>query len=254
MDTQTLVDDKIHAGQRFITLLVRNNFAVKVACWVKTSEEDDWFLYVASGEVDKKGLAEAYREAYRVLEELDIPWITASQLKLVRSDDPIVADVQETQHLLTAAFPTISHRPQLGDLSTQEVYIYQDVDPEKVLLRQKFSVTYVRQENNNIWNATTRQVGFHRGVRAKGAVAYAKGAVSYTTAFYEGEKPEDQRFAIVSVLVEIDPRFDDRAFLERPDTRRMLADQARRMADELFRSKHPEAIIQPDVDHVYQQV
>jgi hypothetical protein len=243
MDTQTLVDDKIHAGQRFITLLVRNNFDVKVACWVKASEEDDWFLYVASGEVDKKGLAEAYREAYRVLEELDIPWITASQLKLVRSDDPLVADVQETQHLLTTAFPTISHRPQLGDMSTQEVYIYKDIDPEKVLLRQEFSVTYVRQQNTNIWNATTREGGFHRGVRAKGAV-------SYTTASYEGEKPEDQRFAIVSVLVEIDPRFDERAFLERPDTRRMLADQARRMADELFRSKHPEAIIQQDVDHV----
>jgi len=243
MDTQTLVDDKIHDGQRFITLLVQKKFEVVVACWVKTSEEDDWFLYVASGEVDKKGLAEAYREAYRALEVLDTPWITASQLKLVRSDDPIVADVKETQHLLTAAFPTISHRPQLGDLSTQEVYIYPHLEPDKVLLRQVFSITYVRQENTNIWNATTRPGGFHRGVRAKGAV-------SYTTASYEGEKPEEQRFAIVSVLVEIDPKFDERAFLERPDTRSMLADQARRMADELFTSKHPEAIIQPDVDHV----
>ena len=243
MDTQTLVDDKIHDGQRFITLLVQKKFEVVVACWVKTSEEDDWFLYVASGEVDKKGLAEAYREAYRALEVLDTPWITASQLKLVRSDDPIVADVKETQYLLTAAFPTISHRPQLGDLSTQEVYIYPNLEPDKVLLRQVFSIAYVRQENTNIWNATTRPGGFHRGVRAKGAV-------SYTTASYEGEKPEEQRFAIVSVLVEIDPKFDERAFLERPDTRSMLADQARRMADELFTSKHPEAIIQPDVDHV----
>ena len=68
MDTQTLVEDQIQAGQRFITLLVQNNFEVKVACWVKTSDEDDWFLYVASEEVDKKGLAEAYREAYKVLE------------------------------------------------------------------------------------------------------------------------------------------------------------------------------------------
>jgi len=243
MDTQALVDDRIHAGQRFITLLYLKNFDVKVACWVKTSEEGEWFLYIASGEVDRKGLAEAYREAYRVLEELDVPWIAASQLKLVRSDDPIVADVQETQHPLTAAFPTVSHRPQLGDISTQEVYIYADIDPEKVLLRQEVSVTYVRQETTNVWNATTRQGGFHRGVRAKGAVAYA-------TASYEGEKPEDQRFAIVSVLVEIDPRFDDRAFLERPDTQRMLADQARRMADELFKSKHPEALVKPDVDHL----
>jgi len=61
-----LVDDQIQAGQRFITLLVQKNFEVIIACWVKTSEEDDWFLYIASGEVDRKGLAEAYREAYRV--------------------------------------------------------------------------------------------------------------------------------------------------------------------------------------------
>jgi hypothetical protein len=243
MDTQTLVDDKIHAGQRFITLLVQRNYEVIVACWVKTSDEDDWFLYIASGEVDRKGLAEAYREAYRVLKELDTPWITASQLKLVRSDNPIVADVQETQHLQAAAFPTVSNRPQLGDISTQEVYIYSDIDPEKVLLRQEVSVTYFRQENTNVWNAATRPGEFHRGVRAKGAVAF-------TTACYEGEKPEDQRFAIVSVLVEIDPRFDERAFLERPDTRRMLADQARRMGDELFRLKHPEATIEPSVEPV----
>ncbi len=240
MDTQTLVDDRIQAGQRFITLLDQKNFEVMVACWVKPSEEDDWYLYIASGKVDKEGLAEAYREAYGVLEELDVPWIAASQLKLVRSDDPIVADVQESRHLLAAGFPTVSHRPQLGDISTQEVYIYADIDPEKVLLRQEVSVTYVRQENTNIWNATTKQGGFHRGVRAKGAVAYA-------TASYEGEKAEDQRFATVSVLVEIDPKFDEPAFLERPDTRRMLADQARRMADKLFKSKHPEATVQPDI-------
>ncbi len=243
MDTQTLVDDRIQAGQRFITLLVRKNFEVIVACWVKTSEEDDWYLYIASGEVDRRGLAEAYREAYTVLEELDIPWIAASQLKLVRSDDPIVVDIQETRLLLTTAFPTVSHRPQLGEISTQEVYIYADIEPEKVLLRQEVGVTYVRQESTNVWNATTRPGDFHRGVRAKGAVAYA-------TASYEGEKPEDQRFAIVTVLVEIDPKFDDRAFLERPDTRRMLAAQARRTADELFKSKHPGAIVYPDADHV----
>lgn len=243
MDTQTLVDNQIPAGQRFITLLVRSNFDVNAACWIKPSEEDNWFLYIASGEVDKKGLAEAYREAYKVLQSLDVPWITASQLKLVRSDDPMVADVQETLQLLSAAFPTVSHRPQLGEISTQEVYIYPEIDPEKVLLRLEVSVTYVRHENTNVWNAKTRPGEFHRGVRAKGAVAY-------TTASYEGEKPEDQRFAMVTVLVEIDPKFDERVFLDRPDTRRMLTAQARRMADELFKSKHPEAIVQPDVDHV----
>ena len=179
--------------------LYQVNFDVNVACCDQTSvRKTIGICMLHLVEVDKKGLAEAYRKAYKVLQSLDIPWITASQLKLVRSDDPIVADVQETRQLLSAAFPTVSHRPQLGEISTQEVYIYPEVDPEKVLLRLEVSVTYVRQENTNTWNAMTRQGEFHRGVRAKGAVAY-------TTASYEGEKSEDQRFAMVSVLVEIDP-------------------------------------------------
>ena len=236
MDTQTLVDDQIMAGQKFITLLARNNFDVLAACWVRTSDEESLYLYIASQEVNEKGLADAYREAYRILQKLDAPWIEPSQIRLVRSDDPLVADVQKTQCLLTDAYPTISHRAQLGDISTQEVYIYAAVDPEKIWLRQAFSVTYVRQDSTNCWSASIRRGEFYRGVKAKGAV-------SYTTASYEGEKPEDRRFAVVTALVEIDPQYDERTFLEHPTTLHMLATEARRMADELFKERHPGAVI-----------
>jgi hypothetical protein len=236
MDTQTLVEDQISAGQKFITLLARNNFDVVVACWVRTSDEDSLYLYIASKEVDEKGLAHAYREAYQILQKMDFPWIAPSQIKLVRTDDPIVADIQKTQSLLTDASPKISHRAQLGNISTDEVYIYPVVDPEKVWLRQAFSITYVRQDDTNCWAATTRLGEFYRGVKAKGAV-------SYTTASHEGERPEDRRFAIVTALVEIDPQFDERSFLEHPATPRMLATEARRMADALFNERHPGAVI-----------
>jgi hypothetical protein len=53
MDTQTLVEDQISAGQKFITLLARSNFDVVVACWVRTSDEDSLYLYIASKEVDE---------------------------------------------------------------------------------------------------------------------------------------------------------------------------------------------------------
>ena len=243
MDTQTPVDDQILAGQKFITLLVHRNFDVVVACWVKTSDEENVYLYIASKKVDKNGLAGAYREAYDVLQMMETPWISASQLKLVRSDDPIVDDVKKTQNLLSDAFPTVSHRPQLGNISTNEVYIYATVDPDKVWLRQEFSVTYVKKDDGNTWDAVTRQGELYRGMRANGAV-------SYTTASYGGEQPDTQRFAIVTVLVEIDPKFDDRATLEHPDMRRMLVREARRLADEMFNARHPDASIQPSAESI----
>jgi hypothetical protein len=236
MDTRTLVEDQIMAGQKFISLLIRNEFDVLVACWVRTSDEESLYLYIASKEVDEKGLAHAYREAYQILQKMDLPWIAPSQIKLVRTDDPLVADVQKTQSLLTDTPPTISHRSQLGDISTQEVYIYPVLDRENVWLRQAFSVTYVREDNTNHWTTTIRRGEFLRGVKSKGAV-------SYTTASREDEKPENRRFAIVMALVEIDPQYDDRSFLEHPATVRMLATEARRMTDELFKERHPGAVI-----------
>jgi hypothetical protein len=236
MDTQTLVNDRIQEGLRFITKLVQKQFDVAAACWVKPSDEEDWYLYIASSEVDRKGLPQAYGDAYEVLFSFDVPWMSASQLKLVRSTDPLVAEVRNSLKYLGNAYPMVSRRSSLGDLSTQEVYIYPNIMPDEVLLKLEVSVTYVRQQNTSTWVATTKPGDFHRGVRARGVV-------SYSTARYEGERPEDERFAIVTVLVEIDPIFDDRWFLERPDTRPMLMRQARMMADELFLEKHAGARI-----------
>jgi hypothetical protein len=73
-----------------------------------------------------------------------------------------------------------------------------------------------------------------------------KGAVSYSTARYEGERSEDEKFAIVHVLVEVDPSLDERTIAANPVIRNHLVEQARSLADRMFRETHPDARIDHD--------
>jgi len=104
-------------------------------------------------------------------------------------------------------------------------------------VRQSYDVRYVRQGTTNIWRATIRKKSLHKGVKAEGAIAYS-------TESWEGEQEDAQRFAIVTVLLEVDPRFSDRGFHVDPNAWRELAERAGILADEMFLSRHPRAQIE----------
>ena len=93
MDSDELVDHQINAGARLITQLVRDGFEIKAAFWVKTAEQDIWFLYVATPLVEHKGLAATYRILQAsILRLQDIP-LSLFDVKLVGADNPITRDV-----------------------------------------------------------------------------------------------------------------------------------------------------------------
>jgi hypothetical protein len=121
----------------------------------------------------------------------------------------------------------------IGSMSAEEVYAYPAYEP----LRQSFTVSYVRQDGTNHWQARTTPNELHRNVRIKGAVAYS-------TARYAGETQEDEKHASVTVLLEIGPRFDDLGILGDPNVRSVMVTQAREEANELFRSYHPDAVVE----------
>jgi len=104
-------------------------------------------------------------------------------------------------------------------------------------VRQSYRVRYIRQGKANIWRAVTNSEGLLRGVKAKGAVGYS-------TAIWEGGPAGDQGHAIVPVLLEVDPQSCEPGGADGPDLRRELVEQARGLADEMFRSRHPRAKIE----------
>jgi hypothetical protein len=238
MDTDTLVEERIDIGQKLITLLAEIGFHVAAACWIKPYEDDRWFLYIASEEVDRLGLAEAYRKVhglFRSTQQQD--WDLSSAVKLIRKDNPIARDILKIQERFPTNKPTRSRKIQLAGISSDEVYIYPPLEGRPVGSRLSYRVTYHRQGKTNAWRARTKKDATYRGMRAKGAVAYS-------TALWEGEKEGDEDHATVSVLLEVDPNFDDENPFLPPDVWKLLKSQARQMADEMFKSRHPDAVIE----------
>jgi len=135
--------------------------------------------------------------------------------------------------------PPTEQIPKLLDAQASAFEIPEnELETELPPVRISYEVKYVRLGAANVWHATTRKEHVWKGVKAKGAVGY-------TTAFYEGERADDQRYAAVQVLLEVDPHFDEAQFKASPSVMRDLADRARAMADEMFLSRHPRARVEP---------
>ncbi|HUG70911.1 MAG TPA: hypothetical protein VMM76_24395 [Pirellulaceae bacterium] len=121
MDTATLVNEQIDEGKLFVNHLRHNGFPVEAAFWVLTSEDELWFLYLASNIVDVDGLAAAYRKVYAELARCRVRWISRSDIKLVGSQNPIAQDAISYR---SDRLATRYGGRQLGKMFVEEAYIY----------------------------------------------------------------------------------------------------------------------------------
>jgi hypothetical protein len=107
--------------------------------------------------------------------------------------------------------------------------------------RQEIDVIYVRSESSNSWTATIKRGNRYQGVKATGAVGY-------TTGKWEGEGIGEERRGTVTVFLKCDQTmFDSRSRLL-PLARQQMAEEAIRLADQMFKRRHPDAVIVHDLD------
>jgi hypothetical protein len=149
MDTDTLVADRIEEGQNLLDRLGENQIELIAACWVRSSEDDRWTLYVSTPIVDRKGPLAAYREVLGVLRSMEANWLTADNLVLIGEKHPVTGDVLSILQNHTGM--TRTRRPFLGDTPVQEVYVYRSSpryprhtqlnDGEKQLLESLYART-----------------------------------------------------------------------------------------------------------------
>lgn len=237
MDPNTLVEELIDDGKKFIDRLVQNKVPVLAACWLRPADEDRWTLCIATPLVDEQGASlRAYGEVFRVLRNVSPTLITSSDVKLVGVEDPITKDLLDIRRRYTGRALRRYQGPKIGNIAVEDAYIYPVDRYEKIWPRLGILVGYRREDESNRWKAQTGIEKVYRGIDPKGAV-------SYSTAFWEGEKPSDVHYAHVNVLVEFDPEHETSALSVGSELHHMLINQANAMADELFKSHHPEAVI-----------
>jgi hypothetical protein len=124
MDQATLVDNQIDDVPKLIDRLRRDNFDVKAAFWLYTSEAEQWFLYLVSDAVDRVGTTEAYKIVYRSMRQLTDLWINPFEVKLVGPDDPIAKAVMDFRATARVPLPLPVRGSYLGKIYIENAYIY----------------------------------------------------------------------------------------------------------------------------------
>ena len=111
-------------GKALIDALRAGGFDVAVGGWTKTSEEGNWYLYIASKNVDDQGLAAAYQAVFTTIQANPECGIDPFDVKLIGPENPIAKDLLEIRGARPTRTPTRSRRPKLGHMSVEETYVY----------------------------------------------------------------------------------------------------------------------------------
>ena len=124
MGQGTLVEMQIDGGKALVEALGGTGFDVTVGGWTKSSEEGDWCLYIASKDVDDRGIADAYQMVYSTIKANPEFGIDPFDVKLIGWQNPIAKDLLAIRGAGVARIATRSRRPKLGQLSVEETYVY----------------------------------------------------------------------------------------------------------------------------------
>jgi hypothetical protein len=123
----TLVDNQVDDGKRLMEQLASTGFDVAAAFWVRTGEDGEWILYIASKVFEEKGPAAAYRAVNDALRKLDEPSLSMSDIKVIGANNPITSDVHKIQKRYSGRMPVRFGGARFGGVEIEEAYIYSPV-------------------------------------------------------------------------------------------------------------------------------
>src|SRR5688572_2337990 len=124
MDTALLVDHKIEDGQRIVERLLREQFSVPVAFWVRRTEEGALTLNIGSDAIDPKELRDKYRVVYATLDLIPGCSIGASEINLLTRSDPLARDAIALRDRYPGTEPRSHRNVTLAKTQIDEVIIY----------------------------------------------------------------------------------------------------------------------------------
>ena len=124
MDQGPLVNEQIDAGRELAVELGSGYKPLQTALWLKESDSENWFLYLASDQIDDSNFDLAYGEVLRLLGPGPYLWLDPFQVKVRGVDDPLVKDVLEIQRKYPANIARRIRNRMLGGLSIEEAYLY----------------------------------------------------------------------------------------------------------------------------------
>ena len=147
MDTELLVDNKIEDGDMLIRQLIRDQFNVTLAFWVQRTEGGLWYFYIATSTVSAEKINEAYRQVFAALALIPECSVSPVEIKIITINDPIARDAIALRDRNSSREPKRYRGQRIGNLATEEIYIY----PQKIPLK-------VRELPNGPWEVLISEI------------------------------------------------------------------------------------------------
>lgn len=123
MDQGSLVIEEIEAGEKFLRAF-NSFFPVKAAFWLKASDDEQRYLYVASDAFETGDLRKVYGEVGRLVRGMQSMWLDPYRVKLVTGDDPLTIAAADIHQRFPGRMATRIGGGRFGGLTIDDVYIY----------------------------------------------------------------------------------------------------------------------------------
>jgi len=123
MDQGALVTEEIDAGAELVHEF-NDYMPVVAAFWLKASDEEHRYLYIASMQLNGSNFKAAYSNVLRLVDQLRSPHLDPFRIKLIEGDDPLSKAAIEINLRFPARIPTRFGGNAFGGVSVDEVYIY----------------------------------------------------------------------------------------------------------------------------------
>lgn len=123
MDQMPLVTEEIDAG----SLLVRefNKYAhVTVAFWLKESDDEFRYLFIASDEINDSNVGNGYVEILRLSQLIKSPFLDPFRVKLLNANDSLAIAAKKINERFPARLPTRIGGQLFGGISIDDAYVY----------------------------------------------------------------------------------------------------------------------------------
>jgi len=118
--------DEIDAGAEFLKRL--NAYRpVKAACWLRRSEEEERYLYVALDGLTDENSDIAYGEVLRIAGEMKDQFIDPFRVKVITPEHSVAKAVAEIYRRFPGRIPTRFNGRVFAGMAVAEVYIYPEL-------------------------------------------------------------------------------------------------------------------------------
>ena len=123
MDSEPLVSDETRAGEELIRRLDRT-FPVKAAFWLKEGDEDLWYLYITSDQINDQTLDCAYGDVLRLSHEMATPWLDPFRVKLVPTSNRFAQSAIDILHRYPLKTAARLGGTSFGEMGVSGVFLY----------------------------------------------------------------------------------------------------------------------------------